>query len=47
MTTSFKPAETKTTFVATDLYMEGMTEAAAVPDWWKLGAPASCRCATS
>jgi hypothetical protein len=37
MTCSFKPAETKTTFVASDLYMEGMTEEAVVPDWWKLG----------
>jgi hypothetical protein len=37
MTASFKPAETKTTFVATDLYMEGMVEGASAPDWWQLG----------
>jgi hypothetical protein len=42
MTCSFKPIETKATFIASDLYMEGMTEAAVVPDWWKLGS-GECR----
>jgi hypothetical protein len=37
MMCTFKPAVTKTTFAATDLYMEGMSETATVPDWWKLG----------
>jgi hypothetical protein len=37
MTASFMVDETKSTFVSTDLYMEGMTEAATVPDWWQLG----------
>lgn len=37
MTCSFKPVETKGTLIASDLYLEGMTEATGVPDWWKLG----------
>ena len=42
MMCTFKPAVTKATLVAADLYMEGMTEAAVVPDWWKLAA-GECR----
>jgi hypothetical protein len=42
MMCTFKLAVTKATLVATDLYMEGMTEAAVVPDWWKLAA-GECR----
>jgi hypothetical protein len=42
MTCSFKAPTTKSTLVAVDLYMEGMTETATVPDWWKLGS-GDCR----
>ncbi len=42
MMCTFKPVMTKATLVAADLYMEGMTEAAVVPEWWKLGA-GECR----
>jgi len=37
MTTSFKLDPPMPTFAAVGVYMEGMTEAVAVPDWWKLG----------
>jgi len=37
MTCSFKLDTAMPTFAAVGIYMEGKTEAAAVPDWWKLG----------
>jgi len=36
MTTSFKLDTPMAEFVGVGVYMEGMTEAAAVPDWWKM-----------
>jgi hypothetical protein len=44
MMCTFKPAVSKTTLAATDIYLEGMTEATVVPDWWKLGT-GECRSA--
>ena len=44
MTCSFAIAASKTNFVATDLYLEAVTNDAGtlIPDWWKLGA-GECR----
>jgi type 1 fimbria pilin len=44
MTCSFQVAQDKTNFVATDIYMEGITDDVGTlcPDWWKLGA-GECR----
>jgi hypothetical protein len=44
MTTSFKLDTPMPTFGAVGVYMEGMTEAAAVPDWWKLGDATTSDC---
>jgi len=44
MTTSFKLDTPMPAFVGVGVYGEGMVEAAAVPDWWKMGAePTDCR----
>jgi hypothetical protein len=44
MTTSFKLDAPMPAFVGVGVYMEGMVEAATVPDWWEMGAdPTDCR----
>jgi hypothetical protein len=44
MTCSYKVDTAIPDFAAVGVYMEGMTEAAAVPDWWKLGAAETGDC---
>jgi len=44
MTCSFKLDTDMPTFAAVGVYMEGQTEAAAVPDWWKLGDATTTDC---
>jgi len=44
MTCSFKVDAAMPDFVGVGVYLDGMTEAAAVPDWWKLGGVSSGDC---
>jgi len=42
MIISFAPSVTQPQFVGIEVYMEGLAQAVAVPDWWKMGS-GECR----
>ena len=43
MTSSFKLDAGMTDYINFNTYIEGVSEAGAIPDWWKVSIPADCR----